>query len=260
MLKENQIQENWLRFREIINTTFTGERKDRLNEMYDYFEERIVVCPASGREHFHNAFPGGYIDHVLRVIDLSKKFVEVWKTEMEMDFTDEELIFAAMHHDLGKIGDLRGEYYQPNESQWHREKQGLIYGFNANIHNMTISDRTMFLLNHFGVKYNQVEMLGIINTDGLFEEENEVYLKQSAPERQMKTDIVFVLHQADLTATRIEYGRWKKSKTITDKLKSASKEDDPVVFKKQNIGRISSIVENNKPKDNKQQLFEDLFK
>jgi hypothetical protein len=38
--------------------------------MYDEFEDRIAMMPASSMAHFHNAFAGGYIDHVLRVIAL----------------------------------------------------------------------------------------------------------------------------------------------------------------------------------------------
>ena len=45
-----------------------------------------------------------------------------------INFTDEELIFAAMHHDLGKVGDeLGNEFYTPNESEWHIKNQGKIY-------------------------------------------------------------------------------------------------------------------------------------
>lgn len=257
MLTDKQIQENWDKFREIINTTFTGERKDRLNEMYDFFEDRIVFTPAAGREHFHNAFPGGYLDHVLRVIDLANQFYDVWeKNGAVEDFSKEELVFSAMHHDLGKVGDLRGDYYIPNESQWHREKQGLIYKFNEKIHHMTVSDRTCWLLNNFGIKYSQVEWLGIRCTDGLYESENETYLKQSEQGRQIKTNIVFILHQADLTAARLEYLKWKNTKSLTNNISNG---DDPVMFKKTNIGKISNIVEKNNTNSQKQ-LFEDLFK
>ena len=37
-LTPNQIQENWSKLRGIITDTFSGERLEKLNEMYDYFE------------------------------------------------------------------------------------------------------------------------------------------------------------------------------------------------------------------------------
>ena len=41
-----QIQENWNQLRQLINDTFKGERLDKLNHMYDYFEARMCVAPA----------------------------------------------------------------------------------------------------------------------------------------------------------------------------------------------------------------------
>ena len=67
-LTPQQIQENWEKLRSLINETFAGERLDDLNKMYDYFEERMMLAPASGKEHFHNAHPGGYVEHVLHTI------------------------------------------------------------------------------------------------------------------------------------------------------------------------------------------------
>ena len=52
-LTEQQLQDNWLKLRRIINDTFDGERLEKLNTMYDYFEDRMVVAPASAKEHYH---------------------------------------------------------------------------------------------------------------------------------------------------------------------------------------------------------------
>ena len=88
--------------------------------MYDYFEDRMCMAPASGKEHFHYAHSGGYVKHILHVVKMTQKvsdlLVEVGGTK---NYTDEELIFAALHHDLGKIGDLEYDYYIPQESDWH---------------------------------------------------------------------------------------------------------------------------------------------
>ena len=36
------------------------------------------MAPASAKEHYHNAMYGGYVDHILRVVDLSLKVKELW--------------------------------------------------------------------------------------------------------------------------------------------------------------------------------------
>ncbi len=60
-LNPEQIQSNWNNLRQIISDTFDGERLVNLNKMYDYFEDRMCMAPASGKEHYHNAMVGGYV-------------------------------------------------------------------------------------------------------------------------------------------------------------------------------------------------------
>ena len=144
--------------------------------MYDYFEDRMCVAPASGTEHFHNAHVGGYVEHVLHVVDLALKFTNVWDADgATIDFTVEEIIFAALHHDLGKIGDLKEDYYIPQESEWHRKNRDEIFTHNPKLNYMTVTDRAVFLLNHFGLDMSEKEYIGIRLTDGLYEEANKKY-------------------------------------------------------------------------------------
>ena len=72
-LTPEQIQENWDKLIGIVETTFEGERKDKLLEMYDYFKDRAMFAPASGVVYYHNAWPGGYVDHILNITEYSKK-------------------------------------------------------------------------------------------------------------------------------------------------------------------------------------------
>ena len=72
-LTPEQIQKNWEQLRNLITNTFEGERLEKLNKMYDHFEDRMCVAPASGKEHFHNAYAGGYVEHVLHVTDLAQQ-------------------------------------------------------------------------------------------------------------------------------------------------------------------------------------------
>jgi hypothetical protein len=72
MLEAEKIKQNWETYRDRVNDLFPT-RKDQLNKMYDDFEDRIAMMPASSMAHFHNAFAGGYVDHVLRVMDCARK-------------------------------------------------------------------------------------------------------------------------------------------------------------------------------------------
>ena len=178
-LTEEQLLQNWNDLMLVIDKKFEGERKDKLTEMYTYFRDRMMFAPASGFEHLHNCFIGGYVDHVLRVIKCAEQQYMLWQ-EMGSDcsgYTMEELIFVALNHDLGKVGDLENDYYEPCTSEWHRKNQGRLYDSNKSIgHHMPVPHRSIFLLNHFGIKISQVEMIGILTHDGLYDDGNKTYL------------------------------------------------------------------------------------
>src|SRR6056300_1211914 len=206
-----ELVENYEKFRKLINQTFTGERLESLNKMYDHFEERMIYTPASSVEHYHNAFPGGYIDHVLRVTRNALKVYDLYE-ELGMgmgDYDRENLIFTALHNDLGKLGTPEMDYYIKNDSEWHVKNQGKIYKTNPKIHWMNLNDRTMYNLQYFGVKYTEEEMIGMRLTDGLYDENNkEYYIKYNNDDR-LATSIPFIMHTADQMAAIYENKRWE---------------------------------------------------
>ena len=251
-LTPQQIEQNWNKLRNIIQDTFEGERLDNLNKMYDHFEDRMCMAPASGKEHFHYAHVGGYVEHVLHIIDYSKQLKGVWETNgATINFTDEELIFAAMHHDLGKVGDLEHDYYVPNESEWHRKNQGAIYTHNKELQHMTVTDRAIFLLGHFKVPMSEYEYIGLRLTDGMYEEANKAYYISYQPERQLRSNIAYILHQADMMATHIEYDEWKRSQ---------EQEEIRVQSNVENIKKAVTMEETSEQLTEKSKdLFNELF-
>ena len=214
MLKEltpEQIHQNWNNLMRMIEIHFSDDRLEKLLKMYNYFEERMCVAPASGKEHFHNAHAGGYVEHVIHVTTSALKIKPIWEQSgASIDFTDEELVFAAMHHDLGKVGDLAEDYYTPNDSEWHRKNQGLVYKHNPRLEYMTVTDRALFLLQHFGIEMTTNEYIGLRLTDGLYEDANKTYYMNWSKDNALRTNIAYILHQADMMASRIEYDMWKR--------------------------------------------------
>ena len=211
-LTEQQILDNWNKLIKLIEDTFDGERKDKLLEMYKYFEDRMVTAPASGKAAYHNAMIGGYVEHVLHVTDCAIQIKKLWESNGAMiNFTDEELIFAAMHHDLGKVGDLNQDYYIPQDSEWHRKNRGEIFKHNPKLQYMSVTVRAIFILNHFGVTMSQWEYIGLRLTDGMYEEANKSYYMSYNPDWALKSNIAYILHQADMMATHIEYDEWQRA-------------------------------------------------
>ncbi len=206
-LSAEQIQSNWEKFLSNIEKYIKGDRKQLLLDFYNKFEERIAMMPASHKKEYHSAFPGGYVDHVNRVVDASLKIYDVW-SEFEMDrstFTIEELVFSAINHDLGKMGDEEHESYVPQTDNWRREKLGEEYMHNKAIAFAAVPDRGLFLLQQHDIKYSFNEMVAIQTHDGLYDPANEKYLKSFMPETKPRTSLPFILHQADMMAARIEF-------------------------------------------------------
>ena len=139
------------------------------------------------------------------------KIKPIWEQSgASIDFTDEELVMAALHHDLGKVGDLSEDNYIPNDSEWHRKNQGLVYKHNPRLEYMTITDRAIFILQHFGIVLTPNEYIGLRLTDGLYEEANKTYYMNWSKDNTLRTNIAYILHQADMMASRIEYDMWKR--------------------------------------------------
>lgn len=246
-LTANQIKENWDRFIEIISNEFPT-RKTALLQMYNELEERAILAPASSYEFFHNAIPGGYIDHVLRVYDFTLKHYKMWEEcGFDFNFDLEELKFAAIHHDLGKLG-LPGdghEHYQPETEKWWRENKGRLYKANPINSRLRTSDSTFYLLNYYNIKYSLNEMIGIRLTDGLYDKSNEYYLITFDLEDKLKNSMSYILQSADMMATRFEFERWLQSK-------------NGIVKKEQKPKKALSIETSTDALDTFNKLFGDL--
>ncbi len=201
MVNESVIVENYERFMEIIGQ---DDRSEQLEAMYSDFGNELAEAPASGYRHYHNAFLGGYLDHVLRVHDMSIQQAKLLKEfGGELNFTAQELKFAALHHDLGKLGEPGSPYYIVEDSDWHRTKLGRLYKHNE-MQYMSVTDRALFLLQHYGVTVTRNEWLAISLSDGMYDKANAAYLKNNMYPYPMRTNLPYVIHVADYLATAVE--------------------------------------------------------
>jgi len=232
-LSAEQIQKNYEKHLKIVDT-YIGDRKDLVLKLLSHMEETYVMAPASGKTWHHNAFAGGYVDHVNRVVEYAVKQSRLYQ-EMggTVDYTEEELVFAALFHDLGKLGDGDKENYQPQTDKWRQDKLSEMYTYNSDLDFMLIPDRSLYILQKFGLKVSQKEWLGIRLHDGVFDKANEAYFFSHQESSRQKTSIVSVLHSADFLASKVEYDIWKrnggntmaktqKTKTSTGKRVNAS--------------------------------------
>jgi hypothetical protein len=207
---DEQLQTNYTKFIEALKKSFDGDRLEKLLHMYSTEElgANLMLSPASGNINYHNAYEGGYIDHVMNVARNSLRMMKLYQDAGGyVDFTQEELLFAAFHHDLGKLGSKGKLHYVINTSDWHVKNQGKVFVSNPELSFLTHTDRTFFLLQEYGIKYNETEYFGIKLTDGLYDEDNEKYYKVFDTAKYLKSNIQYILHWADHMSTCIERDR-----------------------------------------------------
>lgn len=204
-LTAEELKQNYDYFVACIETYVTGDRKQKVLDMVEDLSDEMVTAPASGRTYYHGAYPGGYLVHVLNVVKFAVKVKKLFESlGGKIDFTDEELVFSALFHDLGKVGNGEEPTYIPQESEWHRKNQGSVYINNPKLDFMLVPDRSLFLLQKYGIPLTQKEYLAIKLHDGLFEETNKPYLVSYNPDSKLKTNLVTVLHVADHLAATAE--------------------------------------------------------
>ena len=152
MLTEDKIKKNATKFYS------TGEKYKCLTpELIDELGVKIVDAPASTRTDMNNAFPGGLIDHILKVTKYCVSLNEVLPKPQQLE--TESIIKVALLHQIGKVN-----LYKKLESPWHNER-GMMYEFNDELISMKVGERSAFISMAFGVKLTEMEYQAIINFD-----------------------------------------------------------------------------------------------
>lgn len=247
-LTAEQLQENYNSLLDIIEKYIASPRKEKLVDFYQNHAERIMLMPASSTDHHHNAFPGGYVDHVIRVVNCALKICKLWADAgAYINYTEEELVFAALNHDLGKIGTQEAEQYIPNDSEWHRKNLGKLYKYNPANPFLPVPERSLFLLQEAGIQVTLNEYLGIRLHDGLYDDANKPFYISHTKESKLRTNLPVILHHADHMAARIEYEMWDRNEGSQQK-----------VISPKSKARIPENMTNSQ-KEDLQQLFNKLF-
>ena len=167
-LPVEKIESNW----ETFNKLCRRLSDHNLNKLLDDLGERLVMCPASAKLDQYCAYPGGLIEHSIAVAGTLRTISD----SHNLNLSVASILKVSLLHDLGKIGDENSDLFVEQDSSWHREKLGQMYKYNENLGRMSISHRTLWLLQNFGVSLTSDEWLAIQLAQGSHFEENRFYV------------------------------------------------------------------------------------
>ena len=227
--KPEQIKDNYDKLMSVIDEYFEDDQRDNIKSLFNHFEDRIIEAPASGRPSYHNCFMGGWLDHTLRVIETSLKMREHFiELGVEVTSTENDVVLAAVFHDLGKLGDLSHPYYKYQTDEWRRNKLQEWYTHNSDMENMSVTDRSLWLLQHFNIKVSEEVWKAIKLSDGMFDKGNEDLYRRSTDSRNI---LHYIVHFGDWMSTVAEkqhyiQGNIKRQEKIEKVTREFDKQDD----------------------------------
>jgi HD superfamily phosphohydrolase YqeK len=125
--------------------------------------------------------------------------------EFNHTVSEDDIIIAALFHDMGKIGDEDNSYYLNQDSDWHYDR-GMFYKLNSDIEYMKVQHRSLYILQHYGIKLNKHVFKAVLLHDGPHDQYNTQY--------SMKEGLfAILLSHADVLAALHEqkrYIEWEK--------------------------------------------------
>jgi 23S rRNA maturation-related 3'-5' exoribonuclease YhaM len=195
-IQPEKILENFEKFKSCINKISNPENKKAALNLVETLGERLATAPASSNVKYHNCFAGGLVEHTLRVLN----YATILRKNLNINndyISNDSLIICCLFHDLGKVGDLNNDYYLQQDNNWRLNNLGEKYKINYDMKYMTVTHRSIWLCQQFGIKLTQDEMLGILLSDGQYVKENEVY-------KQREPILATIIHHADLLACKKE--------------------------------------------------------
>lgn len=188
-LTDEQIEKN----AEMVNDMIDLMPEPRRSKMMEMFAGPVGLefhtAPASTKESYHACFPGGLADHSVRV---TQNLHNLAAALAPLKYKHSTLNFVGLVHDLGKVGDGVKPFYKILEGQstlWRRQR-GELYETNKELVYMPTSDRTIFVLNRYGIAMTDEEFQAVRISNGQYAKSNVEYSMQ-------ETDLALLLHFAD---------------------------------------------------------------
>jgi hypothetical protein len=127
-------------------------------ELLDFLGQDYFLSPASPMKDMNNAFPGGLLDHSIKVAKYAVYLNKVIPKEMQMDVSS--VLKVSFLSEIGK-----SFLFKPCKSEWHVNNLGKYYEYNEDIISLKVGERSLLYALQNGVKLTEEESQAILNHD-----------------------------------------------------------------------------------------------
>ena len=165
-----EVESLWEKYESLLKQ-MSGDNADAVSTLTEELGQRILMAPASRMADEYNAELGGLVAHSLEVAQWVMKLADSYGLDNKR-----ETVLVALLHDLGKIGDLENDYFIDQDSDWHRDKLGAFYKWNPDCPKMSVTHRTLFLLQHYNIRLTREQWVAVQVSSGSHFEENRFYV------------------------------------------------------------------------------------
>jgi hypothetical protein len=129
------------------------------NELLEFLGEYLFISPASPSTDLYGCYPGGLLDHVIKVCKYSLLLNDILPSNIKIQ--KEKLIKTVFLSQIGKVF-----LFKENPSEWHRVNQGKMYIYDTNKNvALRVGERSVYYATKYGVSLEEDEFQAIINLD-----------------------------------------------------------------------------------------------
>ena len=152
-LDKGRLEKNIKKFEE-VNTQYSIFSSDLL----DFLGQDFFLAPASPMRDMNNAFPGGLLDHTIKVAKYAVYLNKVLPENLQLPV--ETVLKVSFLSEIGKTF-----LFKPCTSEWHIKNQGKYFEYNEDLVSMKVGERSAYYALSNGVKLTDDEYQAILNHD-----------------------------------------------------------------------------------------------
>ena len=213
-MEESQVNAN---FEEFIKLLRTNIKRDGIENLIKWLESKDTkIAPASTK--YHNAFPGGLVEHCLNVYRRLKKLMAmeyptVTKTTEEgveyventCPYSEETIALVALLHDIAKVNfyEVQERNTKDENGQWIKVP---FYSVKKSNERLLFGDHptnSFYMISKF-VKLTYEEELAIMYHEGAFDINLDGLTLSRVMDVFKRSPLALLLHTADIMSTSID--------------------------------------------------------